>query len=106
MKQVLIKVLYEFAEEGVPPEALLNLAEQSGCPFLQKVGGMRFQSDGTMPQGFCSRAWQSISGAVTAISSGSSFMAWNNLDGTSILCCPQEGCPAVFEISAQAVEYS
>lgn len=95
MKRVRIKIPFEYFEEENSPEK-----GYFACPHLREGASYLLEDDYGMPKGFCPKAWKAVQGAVNAIASGSSFMTWNNRDGYTILCCPEESCSVLFEITS------
>jgi len=73
--------------------------EGSGCgPCANFEDGQSFMLDGlSMPEGFCSRAWADIHGAVRTVAFGGEhhFM---KIRGSAIVCCTDGMKPVVFRV--------
>ncbi len=95
-KKVRITVLKKQYYEEYAERFLVDGKEAGPCPILDEGQLFVFEGRATMPEGFCPWAWNDISGAVSAISSGSSYEPWFNKPGLLVECCKDGIRPVSF----------
>lgn len=82
----------DLIDEHVPEHLL---PKWGPCP--QFTDGQVFEFEGSPPPGFCSRAFASIWGDLTAIMCNGNA-AWIRQPGTMITCCNDGLTPVVFKL--------
>lgn len=59
--------------------------------------GQEFITDGTIPEGFCSWAWNNIFKEILTLRFGGNF-PWMKEKGTGVFCCTDGFRPVIFEL--------
>jgi len=59
--------------------------------------GQEFITDGTIPEGFCSWAWNNIYKEILTLAFGGNF-PWMKEKGTGVFCCTDGFRPVIFEL--------
>ena len=62
-----------------------------------KEGQEFIVEDGSMPEGFCTWAWNDLYKAIITLRFGGNF-PWMNEKGTGVFCCTDGFRPVIFEL--------
>ncbi len=92
-----ITVLRRFNPEEVFSEKQIEYGELEVCRVYKDGQEFIVESDGRMPEGFCSWAWDDIFKDVQTLRFHGNFQ-WFTEEGASINCCTDGLRPVVFRI--------
>jgi uncharacterized repeat protein (TIGR04076 family) len=95
-KPIKITVLKCFDTKDVFRKSPVKAKYSGPCPVFKE--GQVFNVDDSMPNEFCSYAWDTIFPWAMSLRFGGNFTEWYEEPGVIVACCPDGLRPVIFRI--------
>lgn len=100
MRQIRITVLRKQLYEDLVVRFLSEPPAECVCDFFEEGDSFLYTGGAEMPAGFCPWAWIDIYRTVSALSCGATYTPWQQVEGTSVVCCTDGIRPVTFLLEA------